>query len=591
MAFDYEKIKRKTEEANFWTSYADLYTALSVVFLFLYIGSSLRQGAAGFSHTVEVQKLTKRNQELEEQVKVYTTLKDDYLANQAKESEQEVYQKLMSKLSLLRDEAKEEKDELRKKAKENEEKEYALNQYQQIIRNIVDANIIAKRQINRRDTIITTKTEELSKTSQELGTVRQDLSETNQELAKTLTQKSRLVDSLEKTKSSYQAQINELQETQNEQLKSEREAFNRKLQATEMTAREKAKALEAFQVQARQTQAQFQAKISTLSQEIEQTEQQLTVAQQQAKAANQEKDQLAKDLEAKERQFQSQVAEMREAHETKVRQERAEFDKKIKSARMSAAQREAALKQFQARSKEAERDLQARISQLGSKLEGAEQENSRAVASVESLKKEREQLSGDLKRAQEVAQARRELIKGVKDALASAGVKAQVNEKTGDVIIDFGDDYFDTGKAELTPSMQEKLKKAFPAYARALLKNEKLSNEISNVEIVGFASSTFKGKYVDPQSLRPEDKDAVDYNLKLSFARANSIFKYLFYSDNVKFGEQSKLLPRMKVVGRGFLPEGKNASEVRSGMPEKEFCAKFDCKKAQRVIIKFNLKE
>ena len=43
MSLDYDKIKKK-EEANQWTSNSDLFMVLSVVFLLLYVVSSLRNG-------------------------------------------------------------------------------------------------------------------------------------------------------------------------------------------------------------------------------------------------------------------------------------------------------------------------------------------------------------------------------------------------------------------------------------------------------------------------------------------------------------------------------------------------------------------
>ncbi len=58
----------------------------------------------------------------------------------------------MSKLTLLQDDAHQEKDLLRQKAKENKEKEFALNQYQALIRNIINTNILAKTQIAHRET-------------------------------------------------------------------------------------------------------------------------------------------------------------------------------------------------------------------------------------------------------------------------------------------------------------------------------------------------------------------------------------------------------------------------------------------------------
>ena len=60
----------------------------------------------------------------------------------------------MNKLSLLQEEAKTEKERLQQQALENGQKEKALNQYQQMVRNIINANMIAKTRIKKRDDVI-----------------------------------------------------------------------------------------------------------------------------------------------------------------------------------------------------------------------------------------------------------------------------------------------------------------------------------------------------------------------------------------------------------------------------------------------------
>src|SRR4051812_19122791 len=130
---------------------------LSIVFLLMFVTSSLRNGSAGFQQQLEYKQLSKKAADLEQQIKVYNTLKDEQLAKNSTDEEKDVYEKLMSKLSLLQEEAKDEKNALRQKAKENEEKEFALNQYQKIVRNIINANVLAKAQIQHRDKVIISK--------------------------------------------------------------------------------------------------------------------------------------------------------------------------------------------------------------------------------------------------------------------------------------------------------------------------------------------------------------------------------------------------------------------------------------------------
>ena len=84
MAFDYDKIKKKEEGGSQWTSYSDLFMVLSVVFLLLYVVSSLRNGTYGIQKYVELNNIQKENEDLKQQLEVYNTLKDDYLEKNIK---------------------------------------------------------------------------------------------------------------------------------------------------------------------------------------------------------------------------------------------------------------------------------------------------------------------------------------------------------------------------------------------------------------------------------------------------------------------------------------------------------------------------
>jgi hypothetical protein len=136
--------------------------------------------------------------------------------------------------------------------------------------------------------------------------------------------------------------------------------------------------------------------------------------------------------------------------------------------------------------------------------------------------------------------------------------------------------------------MKATLLKAMPIYSKSLLADKKISSKISAVEIIGFASPTYKGKYVDPTSLDPNSRKAVDYNLDLSYQRARSLFQYVFDENNMKFQHQKDMLPLIKVTGRSFLPE--KDGRAPAGKPG-DFCAAHDCRKAQRVIMRFNFED
>ena len=157
MSFDYQRGGKHNQNESFWTSNSDLFLGLSSIFLILYVVASLRSGADGVNNATENKKLKVHVQDLENQLKTYEAVKEQYLQKQASKDEKEEYNELMDKLTLLREDAKNEKDSLRQKAKENEDKEVALNKYQKLIANIINTNVLSKAQIKRRDKIIVTE--------------------------------------------------------------------------------------------------------------------------------------------------------------------------------------------------------------------------------------------------------------------------------------------------------------------------------------------------------------------------------------------------------------------------------------------------
>ena len=96
---------------------------------------------------------------------------------------------------------------------------------------------------------------------------------------------------------------------------------------------------------------------------------------------------------------------------------------------------------------------------------------------------------------------------------------------------------------------------------------------------------------MDPESLSGKDKEAVTYNLDLSYSRAKSIFNHIFDPDKMRYKQQKRLLPLVKVTGRSYLADDVKGKDVESGLSVKEYCAKYDCEKGQKVVIRFNLKD
>ncbi|MCB0390841.1 MAG: hypothetical protein KDD58_06115 [Bdellovibrionales bacterium] len=478
MSFDYDKIKDKQDNQGYWATSSDLFMVLSLVFLLLYVVAGLKSSTYSIQKNKEFKRVMELNADLKEQLKVYNTVQQDYLNKQASSEEVQVYENLMDKLDLLQEDAKKEKESLEAQAAENAKKEQALNKYQQLIRNIINSNMMAKNTIQRRD--------------QQIAEVK---TESEQKIAELETKYKDVAKNLKKAKST---------------LKSS----ERKLAA-----------------------------------------------------ANRKKELLVTQIEETQKKFEQELKELEEKQQKQAEKERKSFEQKLKKQKMSAKAREKALKQFQ---KEQEAKFSKQVSALSEKVETNQSE---------------------LKKAKARLNARKKLAAQIKNNFKKAGIDAEVDGNTGDVVINFGDEYFDTGKSTLKPGMKKILKQSIPEYAKGLFSDKKIADKLSYVEIVGFASPTYKGKYVDPQSMDEKDRKAIEYNLKLSFNRAESVFKTIFNQNEMTFKEQQKLKSLVKVTGRSFLAEkiDEMDRDIASGMSQKEFCKKYDCKKAQRVIIKFDL--
>lgn len=576
MGFDYDRFKAKEDDGSYWASYSDLFMVMSLVFLLLYVTASLRAGTFSIQKHIEFQKIKAENNDLKQQIQVYSTLKDDYLQTGASQDEQATYEELMNKLSLLQEEAKDEKEKLRQAASENEKKEQALNKYQQMIRNIVNTNLISQARIKKREVIITKKDQVIEEKMSEINNLEQTVEQKEKQIAKSEQE-------IKKVNKELESNIAQLQKAfkQNKITKERMQSQIAKLKE------ESQKEMEELS----QKSQEYKQELQQVSQQLNQASEQLQVAQ----ATIADRESVIQEIEQEKEKYKSEMGQIQSKYEQRMQKAQAEFEQKLNQEKLTAAEKIQRQAQFAADMEKQQRRMQQELAAVQGKvaesqkqLDQALADKSRFAASVETLKGEKSQLSKDLAKAQEVANAKKRLIERIKNNLERAGVKAEVDGKTGDVVITFGDEYFDTGKASLKPGMTQILQKFMPVYSKSLLEDQKTAEKIKAVEIIGFASPTYKGKYVDPVSLQAQDREAANFNLDLSYYRARSIFDHIFDTSKMSYQHQRDLLPLVKVSGRSFFAEG-SEKDVANGISEKDYCKKYDCKKAQKVIIKFDM--
>jgi chromosome segregation ATPase len=640
MGMDYKKVKARSEaEGSFWTSYSDLFMVLSVVFLLLYVVATLKNGTSSIQKHIEFKQMRAQSEDLKKQIQAYNALKDDYLEKEASPDEAKMYEDLMGKLTLLQDEATDEKKALEEKARENELKAVALNKYQQMVRNIINTNLLSNKKIKFRNEVIEKKNEAITEMDSTIQTQSKDLTEKSrlitekerlitqqdqeiQQKQAILDQKKAEVASLEvavrekaETIAQNQAKIQNLNSNLNQQVEQfEKVSKSAKMSQVELNRKialmklENAKKIGQLQSQTQQ----MKSAVEGMNQELASAEGQLNAAR--GKIAEQEglKRKLEADIAEASTNHQKKLAELRQGFEDKIAGERAALEAQLGKEKASAAEkikRLAAFKDKVAGEKaQLDRELanvrqqadglkgelanvQGKNEGLKNQLDQAKADHGKYLAAIGQLEKDKQGLSGDLKRAQELANAKKKLSETIAANLRKNGINAGVDGKSGEVTIEFGDEYFDTGRADLKNNMKEILKKFVPTYSKSLFQDEKVSKELASVEIIGFSSPTYKGRYVDPQSLSENDRAAVSYNLDLSYNRAKSIFSYIFDKKNMNYTYQKELLPLVKVTGRSFLAEGVKSRDIASALTIKDYCTQYNCAKSQKVIIRFNLKD
>ncbi|QDK37075.1 microtubule-binding protein [Bdellovibrio sp. NC01] len=535
MAFNYEKHKASHSQDSFWTSYSDLFLGLSTIFLLLYVVSSLRTGTDALRSQVENQKLTMQVEELEHQLKMYESVKNDYMANQAPKDEVQEYQELMDKLTLLQEDTKNEKDRLVQEALENEKKVKALNKYQQMVRNVLNANKMAKSKIINRDDLIKDQDVEIEGQAQEITGLQKDIQAKKEAIAMGEQQ-------IQETRQALQKRLNELRAAY-KQNKIAKGLFEQKMAQVRNEAHQKVVSLS-------NTNAQYQAQLNQANAQLGKTQGEL----QKTQGLLAQKEGEALGLQGKLGEAQGQLGQVK-----------------------------GQLGQAQGQLAQAKGQLSNMEGQLNS-TRGALAATQGKLASTEGALNATQ---GQLAKAKAEIEARKSVAGEIQKGFAKAGIKADIDMQTGDVILDFGQAYFESDSDRLKTEMKGVLEKAMPIYSRSLFGNPKVSEKISAVEIIGFASPTYQGRYVDPHSNKPEDKQALKYNMDLSYRRANAIFSYMLDEQNLKFEHQHDLLARMKVSGRSFLEVMK--VQNRNVATAAEFCKQNDCKKAQRVIIRFGM--
>jgi outer membrane protein OmpA-like peptidoglycan-associated protein len=585
MSFNYHKNNGQHSGDSFWTSYSDLFLGLSCIFLLLYVVSSMRQGADTIQQQVVNEQLETQVNDLKNQLKAYEEIKNQYMKDEASKDEKQEYNELVDKLSLLQEENISENDKLKKELLANQKKGESLNKYQQMVRNMLNANKLAKTKINTREVVIEEKSQVISEKEQQVATLEKEVQENQHMIAQGEKQiketKAKLDERLKQLRNAYKAQ------------KITKASLEKKIAQANQESQQTVKALQNEKAQYQQELNGVTQKLKAVASNLDETKGMLEKKTGEAAMLQNKVVQTAQEAEAKiagmRSAFGTQQAKMQQDAEAKIAGLKNAFGAQQAKMAADAEARIAGMKgQFADQQAKEKAAFEGELGKL--KLGAAEREKREGAFRAAAAEKEREMnnqmagLAGQLAKAKAEIEARQAVAKDIRKSFANAGIKAEVNDETGEVVLDFGQSYFDSGSAQLKQEMKAVIEKAVPVYAKSLLGNAKVSDKVSAVEIIGFASPTYKGRFVDPKSNNKEDQEALKYNMDLSYSRAKSIFNYIVDNQKDQSPTQKSLMSLMKVSGRSFL----EVAKVKDVSPQ-DFCKVNDCKKAQRVVIRFSM--
>ncbi len=369
------------------------------------------------------------NEELKSQLKMYEAVKQNYMEKEASKSEAQEYNELMDKLTLLEEEAKDERDKLAKQALENDRKSAALNKYQQMVRNIINANKLQKSKVIARNDVIEEQDVTIDQQKKDINVLASDVEQKKQELAENQRQINNARAALAKKKKDLLAAYKA-----NEMTK---QAYEEKVRQTQEQGVQKIEALKAVN-------KNYSSQLSQLSTELRGTQ----VALQQQKQESEQLNSKLSEAEGLAQGLKAKMAAARAAHNKELAAAQAAFEAEVAKGQMDAAERARREGALRAEAARKEQELAGKLAGLSGQLKDTE---GKLAATQGALK----ETGSALAKAKEEADVRRGIAREIKGGFAKAGIKADVDMQTGEVVLDFGDNYFESDSANLKDAMKD----------------------------------------------------------------------------------------------------------------------------------------
>lgn len=233
--------------------------------------------------------------------------------------------------------------------------------------------------------------------------------------------------------------------------------------------------------------------------------------------------------------------------------------------------------------------LNGEYNNLQNKYSNKASEAKALTGKVAALTGTNKKLRGSYQEATRNKKIRANIARKLSKAFADSKVPAKVDGETGEVIIPFREAFFEFGAAKVTEKLAKTLESVFPSFAGTIFEDATISSKIASLELIGYSSPIYKGVIVYGTKW---EKQALGYNLDLSYQRARAIFRHIFTGNRMKFDHQARMMKLTKVTSVGH--NWTTLKQIRTDLPVgdlrgKDLCKVYDCLEWQKVSIRINL--
>ena len=543
MSLDYHKVKTKDKGSGESSLgfFADIFALMSFVFLFMFIVSNFSLTLEKVGSNLKAKQLSgeyKENLDIvvkdyENKLRAYQLKKDAYLNDNPKEME--YYQKIQNKLYALDEQQQKKIDHQNEILKQMMQKQQDINSFNNLMKDIIDSKMVAAQNV--------IEVEKESKLQNEKRKKAEYL--------------------LQDYKSKYKNKLN--QEMLDKKIALEQK-YQKKIDAeTELMRKEHIdriyREVNSLEKESDSQKSGLKAEFERLSKNMQESKKKLIAKcdDRIKREVDEEKKKRLDDIRFMRKKYNESKGEWKKQCKTIIKREREDHNNE---------------------KSEIENQYERRLAMKDDVYEGQEID-----PTSKKSKKDRRAL---LDRSVISDRAMKLMAKKLNHRFEKEKLPAQYDETNGEVHVEFPGIYFEINDYKLKRNMKDTLKRVVPVFAEAFFGDEKIRDRVASIEILGFASPVYKSKYVKTDIKKSEGREAVNYNMDLSLWRAQSVYRYIFNPDQLRYKYQADMLKYTKVAGRSYMrARMRRIRESRKG----EICEQYDCEEWQKIIIKVNFKE